>query len=216
MLNLAYELTYDRSFFNIRYDLKKITLESYKTKYEELNPNFNLKECDFEILFNILRNETKYPQKADFIHLLFLANNNHKPQKLLKAEWDEFFVTNKSNDFSSKVKGYENKLYLWRPKSNKHRWPYHLNDRAGELLSKIEKRNDIQFPNSPYLFPSKLARKAGHLTSYMTYWDSIKNQTGLPNVPLNHLVKSYSWMLSEIKEVWDAQESQENVQEQLH
>lgn len=197
MVNLAYYKTYNRKFYNIKNGISELNRNEYRVKYEELNPNLGLKEEDFDILFEILKSEKEHTQKADFIHLLFLIDTKPRINKLLKAQWVDFFVTTRSSNSWRTKKEINKDLYIWKP--DKIRWPYHMHDGAVELLRKIKHRNEIEYPDSSYLFPSKQAYKTGHMSSYIDYWYSIKGKTGLPDVSLVHLVKSYSWMLSPVK-----------------
>ncbi|MCD6035083.1 MAG: hypothetical protein K0R63_824 [Rickettsiales bacterium] len=177
MFLLAENITSERRFSVVLYYLKQIKI--YTKKYEELASAPELTKDDFNKLFNILENEQAYVQKASFIHLLFLSGLDPCPSRLLRATWDEFDIP-QEND-SARV--------LWMPKGKTKEKL--LRSGATKLLQKIKKRNETDFPDSPYLFPSSIAWKTGHITSYENYWGSIHARTGLPSISLYNLIFLY-------------------------
>jgi hypothetical protein len=196
MLNLADDHCRDGHFIRVAYQLKDEKVAVFRSRFFAFKPDTSLQETDFQKLFKILRSEKEYPQHADFISFMFSAGAPVNPSKLLKSKWDEIFIKKTNSQYLKVQKEY----FVWQPKRRTEKSTRIRGQRLdGDiliLLRKIKKRNDREFPGSPFLFPSKRAHKTEHMTSYKFYWEKIKISTGLPEMPLVDLVHNYSWRIT--------------------
>lgn len=195
-LKLAWDLSPD--FRVAAVEVSRKHSDNFKTyqKTEYLyDGKLKLKPSDFDKLFYILNNETDQIQKANFIQFLFYLGPRISPRKLLEAKTDDFYITDIIKSVNPWEGGEEERQYVyWRPKFKRKKYfEYRIQNEQIELLDKIMAHNETAFPNSPFLFPSKRASKNGHMTSFIDYWNSIKSDTGLPDMPLRKLIGNYMW-----------------------
>jgi hypothetical protein len=198
MMKMAWRMSPDFRVETIKF-LDEKTIKSYRMKEPDQSIH-DIKLRDFDKLFKILNSETKYRQKADFIHLLFLLGPEVSPSKLLQARTDEFFArecTIKENFFSTKTNIY--RYVCWKPPFNRKKYfEYRLESTGIDLLEKILDRNEKEFPKKLFLFPSSRSPKSGHMTAFRGYWREIQPRTGLPDIPLKDLIGRYWRSINEI------------------
>lgn len=176
MFTLAAE--FEPQFYRPIHRLRRI----YQTPYHELLiPILNLKESDFDLLFQILKNYPTEQQKADFIHLLFFLGAKVRARRLLRAQWKEFH-----DGFWYSPRKTPERTWISRRR---------LEDEALDLLRSIREQNEDICPGSPFVFPSTRARKTGHMSSYRAFWESVRNASRLPNAPLHELIAHYDFVV---------------------
>lgn len=74
-------------------------------------------------------------------------------------------------------------------------WAYFrtINSELELILTEIRKCNStLGLSGSPMIFPSSLAGKSGHLTSYAKYWTKVRKEIGLPDEKLGDLTEDFS------------------------
>lgn len=188
MLSIAFQIS--SNFRQLYFDFKNYKIEPYRESHNDFGQSYTLEAKHFDELFKILKKEKVFTQQANFIQLLFWTGIPSRPSRLLKSKWEEFGILSRSRY----PRLYKPEVVIWQPKQRSEFKTYarqrHLSDGAKEFLLQIKDRNELEFPGSPYVFPSKSA-KGGYMTSYKIYWASIKDKTGLPDLSLKKLVENH-------------------------
>jgi hypothetical protein len=139
----------------------------------------------FDRLVQRLRAEDRYWQQAIFIRLLF--EFEVPAATSLRAQWcnfdDEFWLPrfSEAKDFKA----------LRRRR---------VNERVKILLKELKNRNDVVFPDNPFLFPS-LKSTSGHLVSFRPFWRKIAIEMGVEPKRLRILVRTYQHVIL-LPEIW--------------
>lgn len=147
---------------------------NYDRRERAFLPNIEL--SDYEALFQRLYSEKENRQVALF--LLFAFFVGRRPKECLRAQWSQI----KDNWYYPRVTG------------SRMDWAYRRRI-SGDLeivLAGIRECNhDLGLTDSPMIFPSSKAIKSGHLTSFSTFWNQVRNEVDFPDEELFDFIEDF-------------------------
>lgn len=169
-------LSFAGVFYRHAYDLSWQLSERHNYIYDpHPRPKLKLRPKDFIGMFRRLVSEREQRQAA--LLLLFIFFTAVRPKEATRARWDQI----RGNRF------YPVRVAQWRAFADSTE----VKDDFAVLISEIRKWNQTFDSQSPYLFPSRKAVKSGHITGYQRYWQKIRVEFEMPEVPLYYLVRHF-------------------------
>ncbi len=145
--------------------------------FSSFEQSSRLPEELFDKIFESLdRNKPSWLQ-ARFIRLLF--EFDVPADRLMKAKWEHF----------------AERYWFLDLQSNREEWPPNaklIDETIDTLLQDLRWRTEQDFPNSAFLFPSRLS-STGHIRSFQTTWVKAASECELECRNLKMLIRSYHW-----------------------
>jgi integrase len=139
----------------------------------------------FDRLFQQLQTEECDWQQAIFVRLLF--EFEVPATVLLRARWNDFYP-----DFWVPWPPGEKKFRPWRRRR--------VDGEVNSILNELKARNSINFPDSPFLFPSAKSA-SGHMMSFKPFWRKIAVEMGVAPKRLWILTRTYQRVVL-LPKVW--------------
>jgi hypothetical protein len=165
---------YDHRFYKVLRDARTL----YRPEYEWRRIQGYRKGASENVLFRLfktLESESECRVQAAFIRLLF--EFDAPADRLMRAEWSHIV---------------KNRWFPWVPGERKY-WNVHgrfIDERTKRLLEKLRAENQIEFGDSPFLFPS-ISSASGHIRTYDALWRKTAAAHKLDPESLRELVRAF-------------------------